>query len=70
MSKYIIRNPSFLKFFSIITVVLYAFKNSFFAKGCGAKCLASSNKEAFLKIVFHIFLKRELIAKEVALGTP
>ncbi|MEQ7178000.1 hypothetical protein ABQE01_03105, partial [Enterococcus thailandicus] len=39
-------------------------------KGCGAKCLASSNKKDFLKIAFHIFKKRGLITEEATLGTP
>ncbi|MEQ7276299.1 hypothetical protein ABQE19_12665, partial [Enterococcus thailandicus] len=39
-------------------------------RGCGAKCLASSNKKAFLKIAFHIFKKRGLITEEATLGTP
>ncbi|MFB8539526.1 hypothetical protein, partial [Enterococcus thailandicus] len=38
-------------------------------KGCGAKRQASSNKDAFLKIAFHIFKKRGLIVEETALGT-
>ncbi|WP_270660242.1 hypothetical protein [Enterococcus thailandicus] len=39
-------------------------------KGCGAKWLASSNKESFLKIASHIFMKRGLITEEATLGTP
>ncbi len=39
-------------------------------KGCGTKWLASSNKESFIKIASHIFIKRGLITEEVALGTP
>ncbi|WP_430599524.1 hypothetical protein [Enterococcus sp. DIV0179] len=37
-------------------------------RGCGSKRLASSNKDAFLKIALSIFMKRGLIAKEVAWG--
>ncbi len=36
-------------------------------KGCGTKWLASSNKESFLKIVFHILKKRGLITEEATL---
>ncbi len=39
-------------------------------RGCSSKRLASSNKDAFLKIVSHIFMKRGFIAEEVAWGTP
>ncbi|OJG94279.1 hypothetical protein RV17_GL000630 [Enterococcus thailandicus] len=39
-------------------------------RGCGVKRLASSNKDAFPKIVFHIFMKRGLIAEEAAWRTP
>ena len=39
-------------------------------KGCGAKWLASSNKESFLKIASHIFKKRGLITEEATLRTP
>ncbi|MEA4829966.1 MAG: hypothetical protein VB121_08295 [Enterococcus thailandicus] len=36
-------------------------------KGCGAKWLASSNNEFFLKIAFPIFMKRGLITEEATL---
>ncbi|WP_270346666.1 hypothetical protein [Enterococcus thailandicus] len=39
-------------------------------KGCGAKRSASSNKEFFLKIATHVFMKKRLIAEEAAWGTP
>ncbi|OAQ56848.1 hypothetical protein A6E74_00295 [Enterococcus thailandicus] len=39
-------------------------------KGCGAKRSASSNKEFFLKIATHVFMKKRLIAEEAAWGIP
>lgn len=37
-------------------------------KGCSARRSASSNKNFFLKIVPHVFIKEELVAEVVALG--
>ncbi|ASZ07022.1 hypothetical protein CK496_03440 [Enterococcus thailandicus] len=39
-------------------------------KGCGSKRSASSNKEFFLKIATHVFMKKRLIVEEAAWGTP
>ena len=36
----------------------------------GAKRLALSNKESFLRTAFHIFVKRGLITEEVSLKIP
>ncbi|WP_459914188.1 hypothetical protein [Enterococcus thailandicus] len=38
--------------------------------GCGSKRSASSNKEFFLKIATHVFMKKRLIVEEAAWGTP